>query len=153
MILFEEFLTDPAALARSEEFWLELLTPIAVSREWTQPWFPKMSGTSLRDGNAIFTSLHPLSRKGFLLNQRSAEEKWDPFSAWTDVWDPDYNPVDVVHVHTILAVSIIPRVVHLFELWSDPTMTRSEMDAILDKSEKADWPADWYDRFSRRASR
>jgi hypothetical protein len=147
MILFEDFLTDPEAYARSDEFWQVLLAPIAAFREWILPWFPQQSKLALQDRGTILTSWHPSSRKGFFLQQEAmVEAPWN-FSAWTDVWDPDYSPVDVVHVHTVLAVSLIPRVLHLFELWSDPTMTRPNMNVTLEKSEEAGWPADWHDRF------
>jgi hypothetical protein len=33
MILFEDFLTDPEAYSRAEEFWQDLLAPIAAFRE------------------------------------------------------------------------------------------------------------------------
>jgi hypothetical protein len=41
-------------------------------------------------------------------------------------------------------------VVHVFELWSESSMTKSEMDGILDVSEKAHWPSDWFERFRSR---
>jgi len=147
MILFEDFLTDPEAYARSEEFWQDLLAPIAASRDWILPWFPQQSSLALRDRGTILTTWHPSSRKGFFLQQVALEEASSEFASWTDVWDPDYSPVDVVDVHTILAVSLIPRVLHLFELWCDPTMTRPNMNLILDKSAEAGWPVDWHHRF------
>jgi hypothetical protein len=147
MILFEEFEIDPAAYDKAKRFWEELLHPIVEWRGWLQPWFPDaLKGPNLY-GDGIFSAKDPNKGKGFLLHQRSVMSAPWSFASYADVWDPDHEAVDVIHVQTVLAVRNIPRVYQLLEMWSDPAILSDRMASILDQSDKAGWPSDWAHQF------
>jgi hypothetical protein len=146
MRLFADLLDNADARAKAEEFWRELLEPVAMDHGWQVPWLT----TQPDDGANIFSAWDPAAARGLTLDHMGPEdEEWDVFRS---TFDKGRLNVDFLRICTDSSVAHLPAICFLTELWIGAGVPGHEMDAILHRLEGGRRRA-WLAEFANTARR
>ena len=122
MYLFQNFLSDPKAYAKSEKIWLQTLTGVlkrlGQERQWKAPWIkPRFGdGTPHQDGNPMFNAMDASRRLAINIIQMPHAAKGEPdLIHWTTkLAKGDPEELDALVIACVLSDETLAQATFLF---------------------------------------